>query len=661
MIAHRYSRLLRSCVLLAGLLSGVYANASALEQQRELFRAAYPQAELGNWSAIESLAAAEQRVLQDYVLWPDLRAAYLKSTIRKADRAQVEAFLEQYGTLKPARELRYRYALQLAKSGNLDDYLNIYESFYQGIAMPKLDCLALQAELKQGREARVVNRAIDLWLVGRSQVDECDPVFAWVKENETFGPDEYRQRFELAIEARQFSLARWLGKSIDDRHVEIASRWIRAQTNPASFVRNFKRQDNDSVSRQQLVYAVERLTYDDPLLAAELWREIHESYDFSEQQRHATERHIALWMARDQLPGAHEALHALPHAAVDDEVARWRARSSLRRADWDTLLADIELLSDTERTSEEWRYWQAIASQETGADEAASASLALLATERSYYGFLAADAIGAPYQLDSSIIAVDEQILQQLEAQPAVVRARELFLTGLEGRGRSEWQGVLTSLSDSEKQQAAALADRWGWHSRAIATAASVGHYDDLEMRYPLAFQDSFQRASDAASIPSPWAYGIARSESLFMRDIRSSAGAVGLMQLMPATGKQVARSLKLPYSGLATLTDPDANIRLGTTYLSQMAQRYGGNRVAATAAYNAGPHRVDRWLPQQGSVDARIWIENIPFNETRKYVRRVLAAETIFYWRMTGEVRRLSDALPTMHSLTDRQRLASR
>ena len=143
------------------------------------------------------------------------------------------------------------------------------------------------------------------------------------------------------------------------------------------------------------------------------------------------------------------------------------------------------------------------------------------------------------------------------------------------------------------------------------------------------------------------------------MRDVRSSAGAVGLMQLMPATGRQVAREIRLPYSGLATLTDPASNIRLGTSYLGQMAARYSGNQVLATAAYNAGPHRVDRWLPQQGSEDARVWIENIPFNETRKYVKRVMSAQAIFQWRMTGKVRRLSDQLPAVKA--QHQQLAAR
>ena len=144
------------------------------------------------------------------------------------------------------------------------------------------------------------------------------------------------------------------------------------------------------------------------------------------------------------------------------------------------------------------------------------------------------------------------------------------------------------------------------------------------------------------------------------MRDVRSSAGAIGLMQLMPATGREVAKDISLPYSGLATLTNPESNIRLGTSYLAQMAERFSGNQVLATAAYNAGPHREMRWLPAKSSEDARVWIENIPFNETRKYVKRVLAAQTIFHWRMTGQVRRLSDELLQVEADAEAQ-LASR
>jgi soluble lytic murein transglycosylase len=176
-----------------------------------------------------------------------------------------------------------------------------------------------------------------------------------------------------------------------------------------------------------------------------------------------------------------------------------------------------------------------------------------------------------------------------------------------------------------------------------------------------LPYQETFEAYSSLASIPSTWAYGIARSESLFMRDVRSGAGAIGLMQLMPATGRDVARELKLPYAGIATLVDAESNIRLGTSYLGKMAERYGGNQVPATAAYNAGPRRVDDWLPSSKTIDARVWIENIPYNETRKYVKRVLAAQAIFHWRMTGKIRRLSDELPHVEAAPDLPQLAQR
>jgi soluble lytic murein transglycosylase len=235
-----------------------------------------------------------------------------------------------------------------------------------------------------------------------------------------------------------------------------------------------------------------------------------------------------------------------------------------------------------------------------------------------------------------------------------------LFFVGLDGRGRSEWDAAVRGLDRDEKTQAAILAHRWGWHSRAISTVANAGEFDDLSIRYPLPWRSDFEQSAKVAGISHSWAYGIARSESLFMRDVRSSAGAIGVMQLMPATGRQTAREIQFPYAGRTTLTDSSSNIRLGTTYLGKMYERFDENRVLATAAYNAGPHRVKSWLPESGYLDARIWIENIPFRETRKYVRRVLADEAIFHWRLTGQVRRISSELPRIDPHADLMQVAS-
>ena len=632
---------LLGCTLLAAT-----AGAADIEQQREIFLQVYASVERGSWRAVDKLSTDEQESLRSYVLWPDLRATWYRATIKNADHDEIDAFLQQYGVLKPARELRYRYALHLAKAGDLDAYFDIYQQFYQGLEIASLDCLALRAEIAAGRAPRIINRAIGLWTVGNSQVDECDSVFKYLADGNHLAPSDYVRRFTLAVDARKFSMAQWLGKSIDQQHVDIAGQWLKAQRDPESFIRNDKKWTNDVATREQLVYAIEHITYDDPLLALELWSGISKGHRFSAEHEYRTAQHIALWMARDNLSGAYEKLIALPVAAQNDEVLRWRARSSLRSRKWANLLADIELMSDEERDAEQWRYWRGIALRRSSKKAAAEVVLHDLAKERSYYGFLAADELGLPYSFGSTAFVANEERIAQLAARPELIRARELFLVGLDGRGRSEWDTVIRHFDSDGKMQAAILAHRWSWHSRAIAAAASVGNYDDLSLRYPLPYHDAFLQYAEEASISATWAYGIARSESLFMRDVRSSAGAIGLMQLLPTTGRKVAQAIHLPYSGLNTLTDPQSNIRLGTTYLGQMAERYGGNRVLATAAYNAGPHRVDGWLPQSGNIDARIWIENIPFDETRGYVRRVLAADTIFHWRMSGETRRLSEQL---------------
>lgn len=636
-------------------------HTTQIEQPRELFRTVHASVERGSWSEIDDLSARDRQLLENYVLWPDLRATWLRANIRTVPSTEIESFTKQYGALRPARELRYQAALNLVRNGDLAGYLRIYQQFYQGQNIAKLDCLALQAEIKAGRVQHVDIRAIDLWMVGESQVSECDSVFEYLDDRNLLGIVEYQKRYARAVEKRNFTLAQWLAKKIDQQHVDAATQWRKAQANPSDFLKASRRRSGNRVLREQLVYATEQLTYRDPKIARKLWGRVVKKHKFSEAQKLLTAQHIALWTARDNLRGAYNLLTGLEPAAQSDEVLRWRARTSLRGGHWINLLADIAMMTDAEQKTEEWRYWQAVALNRSGQLLAAKAKFEALSLERSYYGFLAADELDQDYALDDSSLLVDEIRLKALEARPEIIRARELFYVGQDGRGRSEWDAVARYLSNDDKIQAAILAHRWGWHSRAITVTASLGEYDDLSIRYPLPYQTTFEEYSTQANIASTWAYGIARSESLFMRDARSSAGAIGLMQLMPATGRDVAKEIKLPYSGLATLVDPKSNIRLGTTYLGQMAERYGGNRVLATAAYNAGPHRVDRWLPKDSTIDARIWIENIPFNETRQYVKRVLVAQTIFHWRMTGKIRRLSDELMLVRSSREMQRIAQR
>lgn len=643
-------------LLLTGSTLAAAELAPQLEAQRAAFRIVFPEAELGNWQP----TLEHEALLQNYVLWPDLRAAFLRAAMHTVGDAEVLAYLERHGTLKPARELRYRYALMLASEHRAAEYLDLYLQYYQGLHVARLDCLALQAEIAAGRVAEIADRARELWLIGRSQEDECNPVFDRLHDSGVLGTEDYRQRYELAIAARQFPLARYLSSPLAPEYRQQATRWLEAQKKPAEFLRQHGQQPDSETRRRQLVYALERIAFGDPEQATVLWSGLQAQYAFSAQQAADLERHIALWYARRHLPQALEHLRKLPETAIDVEVQRWIVRSSLRQRDWKSALQNIITMPADLQAEEQWRYWQAVALAQLDRNDEARAMFLDLASERSYYGFLAADELGAKYAFSHQAMQAEEDAIDALSQGPALVRARELFVVGLEGRGRSEWDAAVANFSAGQKAQAAILAHRWGWHSRAIATAATVGHFDDLRVRFPLPYAAEFSQYSAEARIEASWAYGIARSESLFMRDIRSSAGAIGLMQLLPETGKRTARRINFPYAGRVTLIDPDSNIRLGTLYLGQMLERFDANRVLATAAYNAGPLNVEAWLPEHENLDARIWIENIPLNETRKYVRRVLETDAIFHWRMTGKVRRISSELPTIVVTRDAANVAS-
>lgn len=626
-----------------------------IEEQRRVFREVYPQAELGNWRP----AAKNSALLQQYVLWPELRGAWLRTRVRNHDFSDVDVFLNQYGTLKPARELRYHYALSLGRTGRHDQYFDLYQQFFQGLDVARLDCLALQAEIAAGREKRIVNRGIEKWLIGRNQVDECDPVFDHLRDRGVLGTEQYRDRFALAIDARQFSLARYLARSLPAGYRTSAKQWSAVVSDPVTYLQTHNVSKDSDDYRHQLLYATERIAYKKPAVAAKLWQDVRGHYPFSIDQQSHIERHLALWAARNHSDAAAAMLDKLPDRAVDAEVRRWRVRSHLRNHHWRAVIAAINAMPAEQRAEEQWRYWLARANLQLGNRSAASDIFAALALERSFYGFLAADQENLDYQFSNRQLVGDAATIGELESLESLVRAHELFLVGLDGRGRSEWDAAVAMFSAEQKLQASIMAHQWGWHSRAIATVALVGQLDDLELRYPIPYAAEFENHARESNIQTSWALGVARSESLFMRDIRSSAGAIGLMQLLPETARRTAKEVNMKYAGQVTLTNPASNIRLGTAYLRKMLERFDDNQVLATAAYNAGPLNVEEWLPNDSEIDALVWIENIPYNETRKYVRRVLAADAIFYWRLTGNKKRLSPLLTTVSARETPQQLA--
>jgi len=612
--------------------------AGPYDRQRELFVAAESALNSGEQATFRDL----KRKLTDYPLYGYLEYWQLRRRLGKAGAGEVQAFLDQYQEQPIATRLRISWLHQLGKRRDWNNYLR----FYQPQRSVTLQCYDVRARLSKGDREQALQDALELWLVGYSQPDACDPAFDQLYASSRITSEQIWARIRLAFANQKSSLAGYLAKRLSAEDREWVKRWQYAHRRPTDALsKPWSKQDTPLV-REILTHACLRLARHKPEQAWKHWQEIAKSHRFSEQQAGKVLQRIALTGALRNHPQAAQWLASVPDHAVNADIRQWRVRVSLSDGDWKDALRWIDELDATERNAETWRYWRAYALEADGASGDAFTEYARLAGERSYYGFLAADHLQRPYQMNDSRISYEKEQLEDIEQIPGILRARELYLAGKHLDARREWYHTTASLSEHELKLLALLAHRWGWHDRAILTASRAEYWSDLTLRFPLPHRKSIFAYADQYDLDPALIYGVIRQESAFMEDARSPVGALGLMQLMPQTGKQTARSLKIRYRGNQALLHSDQNIRLGSAYLNKLLKRYNGSPVLAAAAYNAGPHRVSRWLPTGKSMDASLWMERIPFKETRHYVRRVLAYATVFEWRLQRPVTRLSHRL---------------
>ena len=229
----------------------------------------------------------------------------------------------------------------------------------------------------------------------------------------------------------------------------------------------------------------------------------------------------------------------------------------------------------------------------------------------------------------------DIEEFKRISSLPSMKRAYEFHQLGMNTNARREWNHALNKMTTYQMQMAAALAIKWEWHNRAIITMSRAKALDNLVLRFPILFEDLLTKYAKKNSIDRSWVFGIVRAESAFIEDISSPVGALGLMQVMPRTGRSVAKKIGIKNFKKGKLRKAETNVPIGTAYMKMMLDKFDENVVLATAAYNAGPHRVLKWLPKKVCAEnPDIWVELIPFNETRKYVRRVLYFSIVYDWR---------------------------
>lgn len=583
--------------------------------------------------------------LDDYPLLPYLQYDDITSRLAAASDAEVAGFLTRYAGSPLAARLRTQW---LQRIGARHDWKRLLV-FWRRQSDATLLCLHAHALLATGHVKEGLAAAAALWLSGHSRPDECDPAFRALRRAGQLGGHLLWSRIRLAIDAGDSQLAGYLSRMLPADQRVWVRRWLRVRADPERVGEQKGFQPALALSREIRLYGLKRLALRHPDAAAAAWEELPGKGYWSAGARGAAIRAIALGFAQEHMAAAGRWLARVPRVAVDRKVREWRVLVRLRARDWAQALSAIEALRPDERDTQRWHYWRARCLAALGHEAAARKDYLAIAGERSFFGFLAADHVDQPYHFAPKPLHFTQSELEATAHVAAVRRARELQVLGRTLDSRREWYTAVAGMDQQQLLRAARLAQMWGWNGRAILTIARANYYDDLRLRFPIVYPRVIRASAAAQGMDPAWLLAVARQESAFVDDARSPAGALGLMQLMPRTGRLVAHWLSTPYHGASSLLNPTVSIRLGARYLRSLLDRFQGNTALAIAAYNAGPRHAEHWRPDDGSMAADIWIATVPYHETRAYLQRVLTYTAIYDYRLGLKPMRLSKRAATV------------
>ena len=550
---------------------------------------------------------------------PWLEKAWMRPRLAELDDGEVERFISRHRERPFASDFRREWLLALGRA----ERWQAFRRHYRGERDQALQCLAMQGRLARKDKEQVLNQAAALWLTGRNLPADCDPLFRQARQVGIITDFMVAERYRLALRNDNLALAERLAPDVGTEAVRRVTRLRAIRAQPRTVITAIDPASAPAQDREDLLAAIKRLARRAPREARQSWEQaLADGLKTSDREAFLLTRRLALEAARQHLPEAEQWLSE--SSANDGFIRAWRIRNALRLEDWEAVLAAIDSHPDDD--SRQWQYWRARALEQLGRNKAALAIYQRLGRQQDYYGLLASKRTGEIPRPSLRPIEVKPSELDSLSETAELQLARTLLTLDWPQAARQEWRNAVAQRDREGRCQAAVLAAQWAWNSEAVITAARAGCRGDMVVDYPLAFAEWLQPAAEELSLDSAWAWSIMRAESLFMPDARSHVGALGLMQLMPATARDVARELDLPLNGTQDILQPEQNVRLGTGYLRKMLDRFDDHPLVATAAYNAGPHRAESWLPENGHLDGDIWAEIIPFQETRRYIRRVMS-----------------------------------
>ena len=606
-------------VLCTALLAGLPALSWAASDSE--LRNALSAAREQQWERVDE-RSIEEHPLRGYVEYHRLKAQ-----LPNVAPDRVNYFIDQYADSPLAGWMRGQAIANYGHAGRYSDLLAVADGEPAGTARQCYYYTALlDSQPQQANEA-----GLNLWRTGSSQPNACDTLFERLRANGTIDATAIWERKMLAWQAGETGLSNYLDGLLSGQW-QTALDTVDSVTERSSAITQAPTCLGPECAATASFYraAMQRFTREDTPAAFAAWRTLSPRLTLLPSDRAAIEEELAFYALVRDAPGTLDWVDSVLPTLESERVSELRVRHALANRDWNGVLHWIAEMPATQQESSRWQYWLGRANGQLGNQAAAEARYQQAAQDRSFYGFAAAEKIRQPYQLNNERNHFDEASRQRIAQLPAVQRTEALLRIGEDGLANSEW---LHAVQSGSPQQARALADyaaQQQWHARLVQTTIAGELWDALDWRFPQAYHDSFQHWGRLTGVDPYLLMAITRRESAYNPNALSPAGARGLMQLMPGTASQVSREIGISDPGPYGVLDPELNIRLGSTYLRDKLQRYQGNRLAAAAAYNAGPGRVDQWLGD-GVEAFDLFVESIPFRETRDYVQAVLSYRVIF------------------------------
>lgn len=474
-------------------------------------------------------------------------------------------------------------------------------------------------------------QAENIWLSGKELDELCVQVLKETNFNFYKDPDMIWRRLVAVYELKNHRLARLLRAYIDPSQLHAYDLWEKLRRSKRR-IGSYARQMKDLPPyRDILTHILTHYPQDYVEEGYDHYLRLRKSFTFSVKQHKLIGYYLALHLTINGNPLGLEVMTEIQPTLLEEKEHEWRARSAIKFADWDKLIDFIDDFPPYLARDAAWLFWKGYAFRKKGRYNKSIDLYREAGKQRNFYGFYAAEEAGMPKNFNHKPAVPHRG--DTVNHRPSYMRYLELIELGRQTAAIAEWEQTIRNSNFAQLLFLANAAYERGDFYLAIRTFTQAKYWDDLRRRFPLPYRSWVERAAADNHLSAPLIYAIMRTESSFRPHVRSSAGAIGLMQLLPATGREMAR--KYDYPDGVRLTDPATSIALGTYYLRETLSRYHGNQVLAIASYNAGPTTVRNWLPKKKSIPAIEWLETIPYGETRFYVRSIFFAQTIFQWRL--------------------------